>query len=354
MLSTCLRKILGALTVIGVSLLAFSPNYVSALQKDELATIKVFDETSPSVVSIKNASLQWDWFSANIYEIPQGAGSGFIWDEKGHIVTNFHVIYRADRIHVTLADQETYDAKIVGMAPNHDLAVLKVNAPKELLKPIPIGSSKDLKVGQRALSIGNPFGLDYSLTTGVVSALGRTMPSIGGRRIYDVIQTDAAINPGNSGGPLLDSSGNLIGVSTLIYSPSGASAGVGFAIPANTVKRVVPQLIEHGKVKRAGLGVVLIPDVYVKRLGLKGIMILELQPGGAAARAGLRPTMRNQWGDVVYGDVIVSVDGESVENNEDLIEYLDKNKTVGDKVNIRFIRKNKEFGTTVTLQELGR
>lgn len=331
-----------------------SPAAALDLQPDELATIAVFERTSPSVVSIKNASLQWDWYSANVYEIPQGAGSGFIWDEEGHIVTNFHVIYRADRIHVTLSDQETYDAKVVGIAPNHDLAVLKVDAPKELLKPIPIGSSRNLKVGQRALSIGNPFGLDYSLSTGVVSALGRTMRSLGGRRIYDVIQTDAAINPGNSGGPLLDSSGNLIGVATMIYSPSGASAGVGFAIPVNTVKRVVPQLIEHGKVKRAGLGVVLVPDIYVKRLGQKGAMILELQPGGAAARAGLRPTSRDRFGNVAYGDVIISVDSEPVENNEDLVEYVEKNKTVGDKINIRFLRKNKEFGTTVTLQELGR
>ena len=353
MLSPCRKRVLSAVIVAGL-LFYGGPSAASDLQPDELATIAVFERTSPSVVSIKNASLQWDWFSANIYEIPQGAGSGFIWDEEGHIVTNFHVIYRADRIHVTLSDQKTYDAKVIGIAPNHDLAVLKVDAPKELLKPIPVGSSRDLKVGQRALSIGNPFGLDYSLSTGVVSALGRTMRSIGGRQIYDVIQTDAAINPGNSGGPLLDSSGDLIGVATMIYSPSGASAGVGFAIPVNTVKRVIPELIEYGKVKRAGLGVVLVPDVYMKRLGLKGAMILEMQPGGAAARAGLRPTTRNRYGNVAYGDVIVSVDNEPVGSNEDLVGYVEKNKTVGDEVNIRFMRQNKEFGTTVTLQELGR
>ncbi len=354
MLSRCLRKILSAILLAGLSWTGVAFGAPLDLQPDELATIEVFERTSPSVVSIKNASLQWDWFSANVYEIPQGAGSGFIWDDQGHIVTNFHVIYRADRIHVTLSDQKTYDAKVIGIAPNHDLAVLKVNAPRELLKPIPVGTSRDLKVGQRALSIGNPFGLDYSLSTGVVSALGRTMRSIGGRRIYDVIQTDAAINPGNSGGPLLDSSGNLIGVATMIFSPSGASAGVGFAIPVNTVKRVIPQLIEYGKVKRAGLGVVLVPDVYVKRLGMKGAMILELQPGGAAAKAGLRPTTRNRYGDVVFGDVIVSVDGEPVESNEDLIQYVDKNKAVGETINVRFIRKDKEYGTTVTLQEIGR
>lgn len=352
MLSRCLRNTLSVVLLAGLSASAVTAGATVDLQPDELATIAVFERSSPSVVSIKNASLQWDWYSANIYEIPRGAGSGFIWDEEGHIVTNFHVIYRADRIHVTLADRKNYDAKVVGIAPNHDLAVLKVDAPKELLKPIPVGTSRDLKVGQRALSIGNPFGLDYSLSTGVVSALGRTMQSIGGRRIYDVIQTDAAINPGNSGGPLLDSSGELIGVATMIYSPSGASAGVGFAIPVNTVKRVVPQLIEYGKVKRAGLGVVLVPDVYAKRMGIKGAMILEVQPGGAAARAGLRSTARSRWGDIVYGDVIVSIDGEAVESSEDLTEYLDKNKTVGDTVNIRFLRKDKEFGTTVTLQEL--
>jgi S1-C subfamily serine protease len=253
---------------------------------------------------------------------------------------------------VILSEHQSFNARIVGIAPDHDLAVLKIDAPKELLKPIPLGDSKDLKVGQKALSIGNPFGLDYSLTTGVVSALGRSMRSISGREIHDVIQTDAAINPGNSGGPLLDSEGHLIGVSTLIYSPSGASAGVGFAIPVNTVQRVVPQLIEHGKIKRAGLGVVLVPDSYRRRIGIKGAMIQEIQKGSAAEQAGLRPIRRNAFGDVVIGDIIIAVDDQKVENNDGLVDYVDTNKKIGDKINVRFIRDQKEYGTTVILQEL--
>jgi len=334
------------------SLVLFSSCAQADLQTDENATIEVFERVSPSVVFIKNASLQWDWFSTYVYEVPQGAGSGFIWDNDGHIVTNFHVIYQANKIEVILSDQKSYKAKIVGVAPNHDLAVLKIKAPKELLKPVPIGNSKALRVGQKALSIGNPFGLDYSLTTGVVSALGRSIRSIGGRKIHDVIQTDAAINPGNSGGPLLDSTGNLIGVSTMIYSPSGASAGIGFAIPVDIVKRVVPQLIQYGKVKRAGLGVLLVPDNYRKRIGVKGAMILEFQKGSAADKAGLKVTSRNSFGEIIFGDVIISADDQPINNNEDLVDYLDRNKGIGDKVNLRFLRDKKEYGTTVILQEL--
>jgi S1-C subfamily serine protease len=347
-----LRKSLSLFILVGIVSLGCLEKIEAGLQPDEEATIKVFEETSPSVVFIKNAALQWDWFSAYVYEIPQGAGSGFIWDNEGHIVTNFHVIYQANKIEVILSEHQSFNARIVGIAPDHDLAVLKIDAPKELLKPIPLGDSKDLKVGQKALSIGNPFGLDYSLTTGVVSALGRSMHSIGGRKIHDVIQTDAAINPGNSGGPLLDSEGHLIGVSTLIYSPSGASAGVGFAIPVNTVQRVVPQLIEHGKIKRAGLGVVLVPDSYRRRIGIKGAMIQEIQKGSAAEQAGLRPIRRNAVGDVVIGDVIIAVDDQKVENNDGLVDYVDTNKKIGDKINVRFIRDQKEYGTTVILQEL--
>lgn len=336
-----------------VLLFLFCPTFVQAgFQPDEEATIRVFEQTSSSVVFIKNASLQWDWFSTYMYEVPQGAGSGFIWDTKGHIVTNFHVIYQADKIEVILSDQQSYEAEVVGVAPEFDLAVLKINAPAKLLKAILIGDSKDLKVGQRAISIGNPFGLDYSLTTGVISALGRSMRSISGRKIQDVIQTDAAINPGNSGGPLLDSSGNLIGVSTMIYSPSGASAGVGFAIPVNTVKRVVPHLIEYGKFKKAGLGVVLVPDNIRERLRIKGALIMDIQRGGAADQAGLKASRRDVYGNVVYGDIIISLNDRSVKDNDELVGYFD-DKNVGDKVNIKFLRGNKEYGTSVVLQELG-
>ena len=352
MLSEYLKKRPNLIAWAAALALACPPIAAAALQPEEEATIEIFNNASPSVAFIKNALLQLDPFSANVYEIPRGAGSGFIWDEDGHIVTNFHVIYQADRIEVMLSDHQSYQAKVIGVAPGHDLAVLKVEAPKELCKPIPIGDSKGLQVGQKALSIGNPFGLDYSLTTGVVSALGRSMRSIGGRNIYDVIQTDAAINPGNSGGPLLDSSGNLIGVSTLIYSPSGASAGVGFAIPVNTVKRVVPQLIKHGKVQRAGLGVILVSDYHRQRMGINGAMILEVVKGSAADQAGLKPTQRNAFGNIILGDIIISIDGHPVEGNDDLVDYVDENKVVGDKADLRFIRSKKEFGTTIILQEI--
>ncbi len=335
----------------GIFILSWPFPLQAALDPEEESTVKVFEQYSPSVVFIKNASLQWDWFSTYLYEVPQGAGSGFIWDNQGHIVTNFHVIYQAYKIEVFLSDQQSYEAKVVGVSPDHDLAVLKINAPEKLLKSIPIGNSKDLRVGQRAISIGNPFGLDYSLTTGVVSALGRSMRSIGGRKIQDVIQTDAAINPGNSGGPLLDSSGNLIGVATMIYSPSGASAGVGFAIPVNTVKRIVPQLIQFGKIKKVGLGLVLVPDHVRERLRLKGPMIFESQAGGAADQAGLRATQRDFKGDIIYGDVIMSLDDRRIKNNEDLIEYLE-DKNAGDKINIKFLRGQEEQSTTAILQEL--
>lgn len=327
------------------------PAAQAQLLPEEMATIQAFERAKPAVVFIKNASLQWDWFSSYIYEVPQGAGSGFIWDDQGHIITNFHVIYHADRIDVTLADKKVYKAKVVGIAPDYDLAVIKVDAPQGLLKTINLGSSNQLKVGQKALSIGNPFGLDYSLTTGVVSALGRSMRSIGGRDIYDVIQTDAAINPGNSGGPLLDSMGNLIGVATMIYSPSGASAGVGFAIPIDTVKRVVPQLIAHGMLKRAGLSLVLVPDSIRDQLGLKGAMILAVKEGGSADRAGLKGTFRNAFGEVIYGDLVTAIDGNGITNNEDIFKSLDLKKS-GDKVTIKYQRSGKESETTAALEDL--
>ena len=334
-----------------IGLLLLSPRSFAELLPEEQVTIGVFERSSPSVVFIKNAALQLDWFSENVYEIPQGAGSGFFWDDQGHIVTNFHVIYQADRIEVVLSDKESYEAKIIGMSPEHDLAVLKIKAPASLLKPIPIGNSKTLKVGQKALSIGNPFGLDYSLTTGVISALGRSMRTIGGRSISDVIQTDAAINPGNSGGPLLDSSGNLIGVNTLIYSPSGASAGIGFAIPVDIVKRVVPQLIKYGKVKRVGMGISLVPDYIRARLGNKGALIADVQPGSSAQKAGLNPTRRNVYGEIIYGDVITQINDKDIETNDDLMQALDDKKDQ-DKVSLTLRQGQKTRTINIILQEI--
>jgi S1-C subfamily serine protease len=219
-----------------------------AFGDDELATIAVFQGTSPSVAFIVNRAIRRDFFSLNPIEVPQGSGFGVVWDKAGHVITNFHVVYGADAIMVVLGENKEYDARVVGVDPDHDLAVLRVQAPKDTLVPPPIGSAYDLQVGQKVLAIGNPFGLDHTLTTGIVSAIGRTIKSMTGRTIEGVIQTDAAINPGNSGGPLLDSAGRLIGINTQIYSSSGAFAGIGFAVPVDMVNRIVPQLITHGKV----------------------------------------------------------------------------------------------------------
>ena len=323
----------------------------SDLLPEERKTIAIFKQAAPSVVFIKNASLQLDWFTSYVYEIPRGAGSGFVWDDQGHIVTNFHVVYQADRIEVVMDNQESYPANVVGVSPNHDLAVLKIDAPGHKLVSMKLGDSSNLQVGQKTIAIGNPFGLDYSLTTGVISSVGRTIRSIGGRNIHDVIQTDAAINPGNSGGPLMDSSGRVIGVSTAIYSPSGAYAGVGLAIPINIVKRVVPQLIQYGRVKRVGLGLTLVPDVIRQRLGAEGALILEVQPGSAADIAGLKGTRRNRAGDVILGDVITSIDGEEVENNTDLIDTLEPRRA-GEEVGLQFRRNGKVFGSTAVLKDL--
>ncbi len=322
------------------------------LSESENRLIGIFEQTSSSVVFIKNAALQWDWFSDDIYEVPQGAGSGFVWDAQGHIITNFHVVYQADRIMVILSDRKAYPAKVVGVSPDHDLAVLKIEAPPELLKPIETGSSQDLKVGQTALSIGNPFGLDYSLTTGVVSALGRSISSMTGRKIHDVIQTDAAINPGSSGGPLLDSSGKLIGVSTAIFSPSGANAGVGFAIPVDEVKRVVPQLIKYGRVKRLGIGANLVPDNVRQRIGVKGAMILEVEPGSSAAEAGVQPTTRDESGNIVFGDVILEVGGQPVHNNDELLYLIERNYKEGDQAEFTIYRNGTRIEKSIVLREL--
>jgi S1-C subfamily serine protease len=225
----------------------------SELGSDERATIGVFEKAARSVVYIANSAIGRDPWSLNLFEVPQGSGSGFIWNRQGHIVTNFHVVYGADAINVTMADRSNYRARVVGIDPDHDLAVLQIQAPPDALVPVVVGSSHDLRAGQKVLAIGNPFELDHALTTGVVSALGRTIKSMTNRTIDGVVQTDAAINPGNSGGPLLDSSGRVIGINTQIVSPSGAFAGIGFAVPVDSVNRIVPELIKYGKLIRPGL-----------------------------------------------------------------------------------------------------
>lgn len=306
------------------------------LAEDEKNTIELFKNISPSVVYITTIALRRNMFSLNAVEIPQGTGSGFVWDKKGRVVTNYHVISDANRIEVTMADHSTWKAVLIGAAPDKDLAVLQVDAPAHLLQPIPVGESVDLLVGQKVFAVGNPFGLDQTITSGIISALGREIMAITGRKIRDMIQTDAAINPGNSGGPLLDSAGRLIGVNTAIYSPSGAYAGIGFAVPVREVNRVIPQLIRNGKLIRPGIGASLADARLVKRLGIDGVLVLGVEQGGPAHKAGLRPT--TQYGnEIILGDIITAVAGNEVRSYDDIRTELER-YAVGDQVTLSIIR----------------
>jgi S1-C subfamily serine protease len=321
------------------------------LAEDEKSTIALFKAASPSVVNITSLAVRQGFLNLDVQQIPQGSGSGFIWDAQGHVVTNYHVIQNAGAARVTLSDHSTWDARVVGAYPDSDLAVLWINAPKGRLRPLPIGASEDLQVGQKAFAIGNPFGLDQTLTTGIVSAVGREIESVTRRPIKGVIQTDAAINPGNSGGPLLDSAGRLIGVNTAIFSPSGASAGIGFAIPVDEVNRIVPQLIANGKVIRPGLGVHIAEDQIARRLGLNGVLILQVQPGGPAAKAGLRGTRRDEDNQIVLGDVVTAIDDAKVSRVNDLHGALQARK-VGDTVRVTVARDGEEMQVEVTLDAI--
>jgi S1-C subfamily serine protease len=320
-----------------------------ALQAEERATIALFRQASPSVVFITTLARQRDLFSLNMSEIPQGSGSGFIWDQEGHIITNFHVIQDTSGAKVTLADHSEWEAQLVGVAPDHDLAVLYIKAPKNQLKPLAIGTSADLEVGQSVFAIGNPFGLDQTLTTGIISALGREIPAITGRTIAGVIQTDASINPGNSGGPLLDSAGRLIGVNTAIYSPSGSSAGIGFAVPVDTVNRIVPQLIRQGEITRPGLGVRIGDDRVSRRLNLPGVLIIDISKGSAAAAAGLRGTRSDAKGEIALGDIIVGIDNDRIETSNELFNALEKH-AVGETVKVTVVRGEARLTVPVKLQ----
>lgn len=323
---------------------------VTYLTNSEQATIDLFEKSAPSVCYITTLNQQGDYWSRNITEIPAGSGSGFIWDTEGHIITNFHVLQNATKFKVTLGDRTTWDATVVGYEPNKDLAVLKIKAPADKLRPIPVGQSSTLKVGQSVYAIGNPFGLDQSLTTGVISALGREITSVGGRPIRDVIQTDAAINPGNSGGPLLDSSGRLIGVNTMIYSPSGASAGIGFSIPVDEVNWVVSDLIKYGQVKRPKIGVELLPTQYAQNWEVIGAMIMGLIPGGSAEKVGLKALEQTRDGEIIFGDIITAIDGKPVKNNNDLYLILEK-YAAGDKIEVTYLRSDSEKKVYVELGE---
>ena len=322
------------------------------LGADEKSTIEVFEKFSRSVVHVTSLATRRNLMTLDVTEIPAGTGSGFVWDQQGHIVTNYHVVREGDRASVTLNDGSTYPARIIGKAPDKDIAVLKVDAPAQKLLPLPVGQSGNLKVGMKVLAIGNPFGLDQTLTTGVISGLGREIKSMSGVPITDVIQTDASINPGNSGGPLLDSAGRLIGINTAIFSPSGANAGIGFAVPVDTVNAIVPQLLKHGKIARPGLGINPLSDPLADRYNIDGVVILQVAPHGAAAKAGLKG-VHDENGQNVIGDVIVGIDNTAIHRLKDLYKVLDSHK-VGDVVDVTV--ENKGEGTRrtvkVTLQEI--
>ena len=321
----------------------------------EKSNVEIFKRVSPSVVFIATSGLRRDW-SRNIFEVPEGTGSGFVWDEEGFVVTNFHVvanvIERGGKARVLLTDApKPLEGKVVGYEADKDLAVLKIDAPKKLLRPIAIGTSRDLEVGQVVYAIGNPFGFDHSLTTGIISALDREIRSLTGRPIQEAIQTDAAINPGNSGGPLLDSSGRLIGVNTAIFSPAGTSLGIGFAIPVDTVNRIVPQIIRHGRAVQIGLGIRPLQDAHARYLRVKGVIFHDLSPGKGAEQAGLRPTRVDGDGSVKLGDVIVAVDGGPVGSLDDLLRILDRHEE-GDQVTVTIERDGARKDVPVTLKPL--
>ena len=316
-----------------------SPRSADDLLQDETNTISVYNRVAGSVVYITSKKrLIEPMRNAVPSEVRQGSGSGFVWDDKGHIVTNHHVVRNADRLYVKMVDGSSFQAALVGANVDTDLAVLRIEAPPEKLTALRLGSSRNLRVGQKVLAIGNPFGFDATLTTGVVSALGRRIDAASKAQIENVIQTDAAINPGNSGGPLLDSSGEVIGINTAIASPSGFYSGVGFAVPADTIARIVPRIIKQGDVQTPGLGVNIFPEAWSRSRGIRGLVIIRVVPGSAADRAGLIGVQEDALGNEFIGDVIVSVGGSRVETYDELLAALDEH-AVGDTVEIGYVRR---------------
>ncbi len=340
-----------------LSLCLFSLEQAFPVTEDEKNNITVYEKVADGVVNITSTAVQIDFFF-NAFP-SQGTGSGSIIDTKGHILTNHHVAANAQKLEVTLADGSKWPAKLIGSDPDSDLAVIKIDAPREKLKMIPMGDSKNLKIGQKVLAIGNPFGLQRTLTTGIISSLGRTIRSEAGNMIEDVIQTDAAINPGNSGGPLLNSDGEIIGINSAIISPSGGNVGIGFAIPVNTAKKVYPELISKGYVTHPYIGATiqsLIPEV-AKHLKLKierGAMIAEVVKGGPADKAGLRGgNQKVQIGNMIViagGDIVVKADQQDVKTNDELIRYI-REKQPGTMIILKVYRKDGFEEVKVTLGE---
>lgn len=314
------------------------------LLPNERNTIEVFQNAAPKTVYVHRLATMVNQ-SSELLQVPAGSGSGIIWDAKGHIITNFHVVHGAEHLEVTIGNL-TVPVKVLGVEPRKDIAVLTVTSPKALallksFKPFEIAHTHELLVGQKTIAIGNPFGLDHSLTVGVISALGRHVPGIGGIKIRDMIQTDASINPGNSGGPLLDSAGRLIGLNTVIYSQSGTSAGVGFAVPGDDMARIVQQIIQHGRVVLAGIGIQRAEPSISARLGIKkGILIAGVLPETPAARAKLRGTRHDAWGRPILGDILVALNGHPVDDYDVLYDLLTE-VPVGEKVTVTVLRSGK-------------
>jgi 2-alkenal reductase len=312
----------------------------------EKATIEIFNRAAPSVVYIFTENAVRGFFGTS--EIRQGAGSGFLWDQHGHIVTNFHVVQGAQRIQVRLDSGEALEATYVGGSQDHDLAVVRLRSMPANIQPIPVGISSDLQVGQAVFAIGNPFGLSRTLTTGVISALDRRLPTAAGREVVGVIQTDAAINPGNSGGPLMDSAGRLIGVNTAIISGSGNSAGIGFAVPVDVINQVVPQLIAKGKVPRPGIGIVVLNEEIAASLGVMGVVIDRVMPGSSADQVGLEGIdYRNR----LLGDVILTVDGQAVNNIAEFVRLMQR-YDVGQSVILKVRRADQVREVTVKIMDI--
>lgn len=322
------------------------------LAADEKSTIELFEKSKDTVVFISTRHQVMDFWTRNVYSMPRGTGSGFIWDEAGHVITNYHVIEGASEAWVKLADGRDYRAALIGASPQHDIAVLRIGVGFKRPPPVPIGTSHDLKVGQKVFAIGNPFGLDWTLTNGIISALDRSLGGENRTVIEHLIQTDAAINPGNSGGPLLDSAGRLIGINTAIYSPSGASAGIGFAVPVDTVMRVVPHIISKGKYISPSLGIEVndaVNQQLARILHVQGVAILKIHPGSAAEKAGLRSATIYRDGRISAGDIIIGIEGKQVDSVGKLLARLDDFK-VGDTVRIGIFRDSKQIEVEAVLQ----
>ncbi|MFZ0254313.1 MAG: trypsin-like peptidase domain-containing protein [Gammaproteobacteria bacterium] len=367
--ATTRRLRLGALLIAGILLVWYGVPWLASLwvpfeaepravtsrgdlAGDEQTAIEIFRRASPSVVFITTADWGIDLWSRNVQQVPQGAGSGFIWDKHGHIVTNYHVIQNAAAAQVRLSNQRVYKSVLVGASSEHDLAVLRISVPFGGPEPVLIGVSSDLQVGQKVFAIGNPFGLDHTLTSGVISALDRAIPTEQGRTIEHVIQTDAAINPGNSGGPLIDSAGRVIGVNTAIFSLSGAYAGIGFAVPIDTVNRVVPQIIASGRYVRPSLGITIddaVSEAVTEELEVQGVLVLSVNPGSPAAAAGLRGTRLLSDGGIIAGDIIQSIDGKPVRTSNELLSLLD-DYTAGDTVQVAIYRSGNMMEIPVLLE----